>query len=44
MTSENWAERRGKKPLEAQQISARVGDLLYTPRGESLTLADPAVL
>ena len=39
-----WAERLGKKQLKAQQISARVGDLLCTLRGDRITLAGRAVL
>jgi len=39
-----WAERLGKKQLKAQQISARVGDLLCTLRGGRITLAGRAVL
>src|SRR5215831_11568928 len=39
-----WAERLGKKQLKAQQISARVGDLLCTLRGDRITLAGHAVL
>src|SRR6516165_9608853 len=39
-----WAARLGKKQLKAQQISARVGDLLCTLRGDRITLAGRAVL
>jgi PhzF family phenazine biosynthesis protein len=39
-----WAERLGKKQLKAQQISARVGDLDCTLRGDRITLAGRAVL
>ena len=39
-----WAGRLGKKQLQARQISARVGDLLCTLRGNRITLAGRAVL
>ena len=39
-----WAGRLGKQQLRAQQISARVGDLICTLRGERVTLAGHAVL
>jgi len=39
-----WAARLGKKQLEARQISARVGDLSCTLRGDRITLAGRAVL
>ena len=39
-----WAGRLGKQRLRAQQISARVGDLICTLRGERVTLAGHAVL
>jgi len=39
-----WAERLGKKQLKARQISARVGDLDCTLRGDRITLAGRAVL
>ena len=39
-----WAARLGKKHLEARQISARVGDLSCTLRGDRITLAGRAVL
>jgi PhzF family phenazine biosynthesis protein len=39
-----WAGRLGKKQLQARQISARVGDLLCTLRGDRITLAGRAVL
>jgi PhzF family phenazine biosynthesis protein len=39
-----WAGRLGKHELRAQQISARVGDLVCTLRGDRVTLAGHAVL
>ena len=39
-----WAGRLGKQQLRAQQISARVGDLVCTLRGDRITLAGRAVL
>jgi PhzF family phenazine biosynthesis protein len=39
-----WAGRLGKQQLRAQQISARVGDLVCTLRGDRITLASRAVL
>jgi len=39
-----WADRLGKRQLRAQQISARVGDLLCTLKGDRVTLAGHAVL
>jgi PhzF family phenazine biosynthesis protein len=39
-----WAGRLGKQQLRARQISARVGDLLCTLRGDRITLAGRAVL
>jgi PhzF family phenazine biosynthesis protein len=39
-----WADRLGKHRLRAQQISARVGDLICTLRGDRITLGGHAVL
>jgi PhzF family phenazine biosynthesis protein len=39
-----WADRLGKRQLRAQQISARVGDLQCTLKGDRVTLAGHAVL
>ena len=39
-----WAGRLGKQQLRARQISARVGDLVCTLRGDRITLAGHAVL
>jgi PhzF family phenazine biosynthesis protein len=39
-----WAGRLGKKQLKARQISARVGDLQCTLKGDRITLAGRAVL
>ena len=39
-----WAGRLGKQRLRAQQISARVGDLVCTLHGDRITLAGHAVL
>jgi len=39
-----WAGRLGKQRLRAQQISARVGDLICTLRGDRITLGGHAVL
>ena len=39
-----WAGRLGKQELRAQQISARVGDLVCTLRGDRITLAGHAAL
>jgi PhzF family phenazine biosynthesis protein len=39
-----WADRLGKKQLRAQQVSARVGDLECTLKGERIRLAGRAVL
>jgi len=39
-----WAGRLGKQQLRAQQISARVGDLVCTLRSDRITLAGRAVL
>jgi len=39
-----WADRLGKQQLRAQQISARVGDLICTLRGDRITLGGHAVL
>jgi PhzF family phenazine biosynthesis protein len=39
-----WAGRLGKQQLRAQQISARIGDLVCTLRGDRVTLAGHAVL
>jgi PhzF family phenazine biosynthesis protein len=39
-----WAGRLGKQRLRAQQISARVGDLLCTLHGDRITLGGHAVL
>ena len=39
-----WAGRLGKQQLRARQISARVGDLICTLRGDRITLAGRAVL
>jgi len=39
-----WADRLGKRQLRARQISARVGDLQCTLKGDRVTLAGRAVL
>ena len=39
-----WAKRLGKTQLEARQISARIGELSCTLRGDRITLAGRAVL
>jgi PhzF family phenazine biosynthesis protein len=39
-----WAGRLGKRQLRARQISARVGDLICTLRGDRITLSGHAVL
>jgi predicted PhzF superfamily epimerase YddE/YHI9 len=39
-----WAARLGKNQLTARQISARVGDLTCTLKGDRVTLAGRAVL
>ena len=39
-----WADRLGKRQLRAKQISARVGDLQCTLKGDRVTLAGRAVL
>lgn len=39
-----WASRLGKEQLTARQISARVGDLTCTLRGDRVTIAGGAVL
>jgi PhzF family phenazine biosynthesis protein len=39
-----WADRLGKKQLKAQQISARVGNLECTLKGDRIRLAGRAVL
>jgi len=44
VTTPYWAERLGKDVLRARQISARVGDLVCTQRGERVSLAGSAVL
>ena len=44
MLTPYWADRLGKRQLRAQQISARVGDLQCTLKGDRVTLAGRAVL
>ena len=39
-----WAGRLGKQQLRARQISARVGDMMCTLRGDRITLAGHAML